>query len=62
VTWKKDHVKETQEFQNSQQHQDRGPEEERNSLEHYRGPADIHEGTDIQRDRCQELNEDVTTM
>jgi hypothetical protein len=61
MTWKEDHVKVLQENHNSQEHQDQGSEEERNSPEKDSGLVDIQEGTDLQKDRCQELNQDVTT-
>jgi hypothetical protein len=60
MTWKEDHVKESQENHSSQEHQDQGAEEERNSPEKDRGLVNIQEGTDLQKDRCQELNQDVT--
>jgi hypothetical protein len=61
MTWKGDHVKGSQENHNSQQHHDQGAEEERNSPEKDRGLVDTQEGTDLQKDRCQELIHEVTT-
>jgi hypothetical protein len=58
MTWKDDYVKGTQENLNSQEYQVRGHEEERNSPEKERGMSDSQ---DLQADRRQDLNEDVTT-
>jgi hypothetical protein len=61
MTWKDDYVKGTQENLNSQEYQVRGHEEERNSPEKERGMLDSQEDTDLQAERCQDLNDDVTT-
>jgi hypothetical protein len=48
MTWK-EHVKETKESHNSQQHQKQTSEEERNSPEKDRGLVDIQKGTDLKK-------------
>jgi hypothetical protein len=58
ITWK-DHVKISQELHNSQEQQDQGSEEEKYSPEKGRGLVDTQKGTDLQKDRCQELNQDA---
>jgi hypothetical protein len=61
MTWRDDYVKGTQENLNSQEYQVWGHEEERNSPEKERGMPDSQEDTDLQADRLQDLNDDVTT-
>jgi hypothetical protein len=61
MTWNEDHAKGTLENHSSQKHQSKGFEEERNSLEKERGLIDIQEDTDLHIDRCQGLNDEVTT-
>jgi hypothetical protein len=46
----------------SQEHQDKGSEEARNSPENGRRLVDIQEGTDLQEDRCQGLHKYVISI
>jgi hypothetical protein len=50
MTWNEDQAKETLENHNSQEHQDHGFEEKRNSLEKERGLINIQEDSDLQID------------
>jgi hypothetical protein len=61
MTWNEDYSKEILENHHSQRYQDQGYKGERNSLQKERGLMDIQEDSDLQIDRCQGLNDDVTT-
>lgn len=56
MTWKEDDIKKSQKNHNTQAY-----EEERNCPGLKRGMVDTQEGNVLQRDRCQDQNQDTTT-